>query len=209
MTSEPERYSETEQRIFRAAIAVFAREGLKGARMREIAETAGLNKALVHYYFRSKERLYASVFEYIIRRHFSGMFRLVARTKPSPATLRLFIGKYIDLLRDNPHLVPFMAHELSHGSGTMRATMERIFAETGEGPQVLVRWVREMAKARFIRRIDPVQFIATLIGACIIPFLNFPILAVMDPTLAGRRDRFLEERKEHIFRLIYDGIKRR
>lgn len=209
MKTDTAQYSETERKIFQAAIGVFAREGLKGARMQEIADAAGMNKALVHYYFRGKERLYASVFEYIIRHHFTAMFRLVARSKPSPASLRVFIDKYIDLLRDNPHLVSFMAHELSRGMETMRGTMERIFAETGEGPQILVRWVRGMEKARLIRPVDPIQLVATLIGACIIPFLNFPILTVMDPTLAARRDHFLEERKDHIYRLIYDGIKRR
>ena len=53
----------TEQRILEAAQQVFTRDGFDGARMQEIAETAGINKALLHYYFRSKKRLFEKVLE--------------------------------------------------------------------------------------------------------------------------------------------------
>ncbi len=48
----------TEQKILNAAREEFINTGLKGARMQEIADRAGVNKALLHYYFRSKEKLY-------------------------------------------------------------------------------------------------------------------------------------------------------
>ena len=53
---------ETEERILRAARTVFVRHGTAGARMQEIAEEAGVNQALLHYYFRSKDRLAQAVF---------------------------------------------------------------------------------------------------------------------------------------------------
>src|SRR6476646_2569253 len=67
---------ETEQRILDAARAVFVRRGTAGARMQEIAREAGVNQALLHYYFRSKERLSTAVFQQIAR----GIFPALAQT---------------------------------------------------------------------------------------------------------------------------------
>src|SRR5918911_2376982 len=60
--SRRSRSPDTEQRILDAARAVFIRRGTAGARMQEIAKEAGVNQALLHYYFRSKERLSTAVF---------------------------------------------------------------------------------------------------------------------------------------------------
>ena len=59
-------YTETEKKIFLAALEVFGREGRNGARMQQIADLAGINKALVHYYFRSKDKLYEEVLSYVV-----------------------------------------------------------------------------------------------------------------------------------------------
>ena len=67
------RDTDTEQRILEAARTVFLRRGTAGARMQEIAAEAGVNQALLHYYFRSKERLSAAVFQQIASRVFPAL----------------------------------------------------------------------------------------------------------------------------------------
>ena len=59
--AEPAIDRDTEQRILDAAHAVFLRRGTAGARMQDIADEAGVNKALLHYYFRSKEEILATL----------------------------------------------------------------------------------------------------------------------------------------------------
>src|SRR5688500_20073490 len=66
---------ETEQRILDAARAVFVRRGTAGARMQEIAAEAGVNQALLHYYFRSKERLSGAVFQHMAARLFPALIQ--------------------------------------------------------------------------------------------------------------------------------------
>ena len=65
--------NETENSIFEAALDVFSRKGKDGARMQEIADAAGINKAMLHYYFRSKDLLYESVFGHVARHFFSAL----------------------------------------------------------------------------------------------------------------------------------------
>ena len=69
--------SDTENRILQAARAVFIRRGTSGARMQEIAEEAGVNQALLHYYFRSKERLSEAVFTEVAGRMFPMVFQIL------------------------------------------------------------------------------------------------------------------------------------
>src|SRR5262245_15403101 len=91
-----ERDRDTEQRILDAAHAVFVRRGTAGARMQEIAEEAGVNKALLHYYFRNKARLGEAIF----RRVASGLFARVGAILGGAATLdekvRQVVALYLD-----------------------------------------------------------------------------------------------------------------
>jgi TetR/AcrR family transcriptional regulator len=62
-SSSQSRDRDTEQRILDAAHAVFVRHGTAGARTQEIAKEAGVNSALLHYYFRTNDRLAGAVFQ--------------------------------------------------------------------------------------------------------------------------------------------------
>src|SRR3954470_16415970 len=96
--------SDTENRILLAARAVFMRRGTAGARMQEIAEEAGVNQALLHYYFRSKEGLSAAVFQQFAAR----LFPALIQTLGSDALLDEKIDRIVALYLDNLSLNPFL-----------------------------------------------------------------------------------------------------
>src|SRR6188768_3986671 len=89
--------SDTETRILNAARAVFIRRGTAGARMQEIAAEAGVNQALLHYYFRSKEQLSAAVFEQVASR----LFPMLIQTLMMDATIDQKIDRIIELYHEN------------------------------------------------------------------------------------------------------------
>ena len=62
---------QTEDKIFEAATIVFEEKGLAGARMQNIADRAGINKALLHYYFRTKDHLFEAVFTALAKKMFA------------------------------------------------------------------------------------------------------------------------------------------
>jgi TetR/AcrR family transcriptional regulator len=70
---KPNSYSETERKILQAAREVFQRKGLYGARMQEIADAAGINKALLHYYFRNKDKLFDAIFSDVFQNFIPGL----------------------------------------------------------------------------------------------------------------------------------------
>src|SRR5213592_1889578 len=108
------RDGDTEQRILEAAHAVFVRRGTAGARMQEIAAEAGVNQALLHYYFRSKERLSNAVFQQMASRLFPALIQTMGGDGTIDEKIGAVIGLYIDNLSRNPFLPGYLLSELHH-----------------------------------------------------------------------------------------------
>ena len=105
---------ETEQRILDAARAVFVRKGTAGARMQEIAAEAGVNQALLHYYFRSKERLSAAVFQQFATRLFPALIETLGSDLSIDAKIDRFVAIYLENLQRTPFLPAYLLSELHH-----------------------------------------------------------------------------------------------
>src|ERR1700752_316018 len=108
------RDGDTEQRILDAAHAVFVRRGTSGARMQEIAEEAGVNQALLHYYFRSKERLSQAVFQQIASRLFPALIQTLSSDISLDEKIDRLVGVYLDNLSKSPFLPGYLLSELHH-----------------------------------------------------------------------------------------------
>src|SRR5687767_15855732 len=94
--------SETERKILDAARNVFIRRGTAGARMQEIAAEAGVNQALLHYYFRSKERLAEAVFRQVAGRVIPTVLGLFGSDLPIEAKVEQIVAAYIDAFSRSP-----------------------------------------------------------------------------------------------------------
>jgi len=98
---EIEDYSKTEQLIIDAARDVFSRKGFYGTRMHEISEQAGINKALLHYYFRNKNKLFEKVFEKVIKELLDKLFSIEVKPDALEETIYTFSNNYIDFFQAN------------------------------------------------------------------------------------------------------------
>ena len=94
---------DTEQRILDAAHAVFIRRGTAGARMQEIAEEAGVNKALLHYYFRTKSRLAEAVFQRVAVRLFPPVIEILGSDAEIEDKVARVIALELDVLSRSPY----------------------------------------------------------------------------------------------------------
>ena len=208
-TSKPT-YTETEERIFLAALKVFAQKGKDGARMQEIADAAGINKAMLHYYFRSKENLYESVFEYVFHRWMLQLSDAIRDATTFEECLRRLIDSYMDKHVEQPEIMKLMVHENLAGAPAIRARVQQM------GPtfqdrvpfRVFADRMQEAIDAGEIRDVDPFHTFFTLIGATVFFFLAFPTLSIVHPALAADRAATIEARKAHLFDLVYYGLKR-
>lgn len=103
----------TEDKIIEAAKEVFIKKGMDGARMQEIADEAGINKALLHYYFRSKEKLFDAIFERVIRMAFPRISQIIFSDLHFRVKVEQAIDTYLDLLMKHPYLPAFILKEIN------------------------------------------------------------------------------------------------
>jgi len=198
-------YSDTERQIFDAALRVFARKGKDGARMQEIADAADINKAMLHYYFRNKETLYAEVFAFTMHR-FRASFGASLKEAPTfEETLRVFIEGYVEFVRSNGDAMRLMVSENLAG-GTLLGEHLRRMKEDGQAPpQILIEKVEAAVEAGEIRPVDPHHTVLSVISTCIFFFVAKPTVREMH--LEGDSwNAFVEDRKQHLFDLLYHGL---
>lgn len=175
--------------------------------MQDIADAAGINKALVHYYFRSKDKLYEEVFSYIMRKFFTMITEALEPNDRFEVVLRVFVSKYIDMLREHATLVRFVLHEVSMGAPVFRQKMtDAVQADPGNPPNLLLQSLIRAQQDGEIHPIDPLQTLITIVGSCVFFFLSFPIMSAIFPEMETRRDELIEQRKQHVFDIIYNGL---
>lgn len=194
---------ETEQRILEAARTVFIRRGTAGARMQEIAREAGVNQALLHYYFRSKERLAAAVFQQVAGRILPALIQTLGSDLSLDEKVERLIALYLENLSRNPFLAGYVISELHHHperaeqllGGAIGAKPARVLPPVIEK---LRNQIEDGVAAGTIRSITAQQFVVNLVSLCVFPFAARPMLAV----ILGLDDkafvRFIEQRKAEL-----------
>jgi len=183
---------EPEARILAAAHAVFLRHGMSGARMQEIADEAGVNKALLHYYFRSKERLALAIFKQAVGQTLPRIYLILGSEETLERKVRGVIETELEFLTAHPYLPAYVVNEINYHPDLVL----QVFDERGPPPLERLRaQLTKAAAAGEIRPIAPEQFIANLMSLVLFPFVARPLLGVMLGLQGDRFDGFIEERR--------------
>lgn len=170
---------DTEQKIFEAARQVFQRKGTGRARMQDIADEAGVNKALLHYYFRSKERLAEAVFLRAARTLFPQLLQTLGSDLPLREKLDRAVHLELDILEKNPHLPGYIISEFQHRHEDLRALLEKVvpISEVRENVLgTLQRQLDEEVEAGRLRPTKAADLIVTLMAQIIFPIAAAPML---------------------------------
>ncbi|MCC6460851.1 MAG: TetR/AcrR family transcriptional regulator [Saprospiraceae bacterium] len=193
-----------EQRIFDAAHEVFVQKGLDGAKMQEIADRAGINKALLHYYYRSKEKLYEMVAKAVINRAFPIIRQLIESDDPLEQKITRFIDFYIDLVSRNPFVPLFVITELNKHPDRF---FETILPKELLKPSIFFAQVEaEIAKGT-LRPIQPQHLLVNIVSLCIFPFVARPMLRIVLGLQPPELAQFLSERKAEVKKFVFQAIK--
>jgi AcrR family transcriptional regulator len=203
---------DAEQRILGAARRVFIRRGTAGARMQEIAEEAGVNQALLHYYFRSKDRLAERVFVDAAAQLFSALAPAVSADAPIEVLVEQFVHHYIDIVRQHPFIPGYIVSELHHHPERAPELLARV---TGSASGAIARAALEGFRAKYaakvrageLRAVDPPQFLVSMVGTVVFPFLARPVLCAAMRLDETGFDRFLDERRALLPGLLLNALR--
>jgi len=194
---------DTEQRILDAAHVVFLRRGTAGARMQEIAKEADVNSALLHYYFRSKERLAEAVFRRAAMQLMPAVIRILGSDAEIEAKVEQVVDVELQQLQKTPYLPGYILSELTHHPERVRQLFSAV---TGVTPaeigarvfKVLGAQINRRVKARRMHPIAPEQFAINLLALCVFPFAARPMVMALAGLDQAGFNHFIERRRREL-----------
>ncbi|GIV33482.1 MAG: hypothetical protein KatS3mg031_1017 [Chitinophagales bacterium] len=196
----------TEERILQAAKKIFQQKGMMGARMQEIADEAGINKALLHYYFRNKEKLHERVLYEAISQVLPVLGRILSEDIPLFEKIERYVEEYISLIAQREYLPAFVIHELNMHPGKLIAFIRKL--ENRPDPSIFFRQVQREVQAGNIRPIRPEHLLVNMLSLCVFPFLIQPMLVKGLGYDKKHFDKLMAERKKEVARFIIQAIQK-
>ncbi len=203
--------SGSRDRIVQAAIDVFAEKGLHGARMDEIGVRAKVNKAMVYYYFSSRQNLYEEVLVTILGEVFGAIGKTLDRAAESRLDpvekLRAVVGAHFDAFARNPRYARILVEAIASDPDVPRRAFGRIIMKAGIlSPVRLLGILDEGRRQGVFRDIEPAQTLVSIIGLNLVHFVAAPIAqAVLNLGVEESR-AFQAERKKSILDLLLHGV---
>jgi AcrR family transcriptional regulator len=193
----------TEEKILEAAKTVFVSKGMEGARMQEIADEAGINKALLHYYFRSKERLFEAIFSEIIKFAFPKLTKIIVSEESIISKIEQVIDAYIELLIKHPFIPGFIMKELNRDP----SGLFKLIVKFGLNPQFIVDHIQAAMDRGEIIQMKPQHLAVNIVSMCVFPFAARPILSfVIFKDNQKELEAFYAERADVIKKFVIDAI---
>ena len=181
----------TEEKILISASKVFTEKGFSGARTRDIAEEAGINLALLNYYFRSKEKLFEQVMKAKIVLLFGQILPIITDEKTTlEEKIDLTTEKYIDILSKNPNLPVFVISEIQKKNSELTSIIpiRKVFNNSS-----LIKQIKEKRPD-----LNPLHFLVTFLGMTIFPFVAKPVFNAFQIIKDDEFQQFIEERRKLI-----------
>lgn len=159
----------TEEKIIAAATSIFQQQGYAGARMQTIADEAGINKALLHYYFRSKDLLFQKIFEAFLNKIFPKIEKKLADDMPIYDLLCSIVDLYMDLLKENPSMPGLIISTYNHHPDMVKGIKILIIA-------AIRNKIAFAVQNKEIKNVDPLQVMTSILSQCIFPYAAKPMI---------------------------------
>ena len=195
----------TEEKIFEAAKVIFHKKGFAGARMQEIADEAGINKAMLHYCFKNKQVLFEAVFKKAFGQLAPQINQIFTSEKSLFDKIIDFTQSYIAFVIENPFLPAFIIQEMNNNPDFVLSFME---LENRPNPTILIAQIEREIEAGIINPIKPKQLLLNIFSLTVFPFAAHMLVKSMLHISPEEFGQMMEERKTTIAQQIINSIKK-
>ncbi|TVR41253.1 MAG: TetR/AcrR family transcriptional regulator [Bacteroidia bacterium] len=194
----------TEKKIFDAATELFLEKGVDRTSVREIANKAEINLALMNYYFRSKENLFDTIFSSLVKKNSEELIRILNSDLELFEKIEQYVEVYIEMLSENPLLVSFVMAILhrSRERITEMKAISSLYATDQFTKQLL-----DEAKKGNIRRTDPTHFFVDMLSLIAFPFAIKMLVMDKNNFSEAEFQEFIDERKKRVPKLLLDSLR--
>ena len=199
----------TKQKILKAAQKVFVEEGLKGARMQKIADMAGVNKAMLHYYFKSKDNLFKKVFESVAPIMFTRILQVLNKDVDLFTKIEQLVDNYLTLLNKNKNIPILIITEINRQPDKFSEIFVNSIQSVGIEPvKILQQDINREVEKGSIRKISAQELIVNTISLCVFPIAGRKIFKKFTFKNSDEKlDEFLKNRKKTVSEFIINSIK--
>jgi len=195
---------QTEQKIFDAATEVFIEKGMDGARMQDIADRAGINKSLLHYYYRTKDRLFNAVFEMIAGQMFRKFAPVFDKNLSLEEKIRFFFREHIEFLKKNPGLPSFFLNEMNRRPERIKKLIQNLDVNN-LWATLEKQHKEELIKYNITRETIP-QLMTSIAALSVFPFAAKSIISSIIGKMGYEFDEYLEARKKYAADFVIKAI---
>lgn len=204
--AKPVKDKTTEEKILDAARKVFVTKGMYGARMQDIADEAGINKALLHYYFENKEKLFETVFLEAAEQLFPRVNAIFNSDEPLFEKIEKFCDEYITIVMENPYLPLFVMNEMMQDPMYF---MKKVWKTKNKpDPSKFLKQIDEEVKKGIIKSVSPLHLLMNLISMTIFPFIAKPMFQLNLGLDEFQFRHAMEQRRKEIPEFIIAAIRK-
>jgi len=168
--------TETRAAILSAAVREFADHGMAGARTDAIADAAGVNKALLYYYFKDKEKLYGAALDHVFSQLSARLLGVLGNDLSPSEKIRAYVGAHFDFIASHLHYRGLVQGEIArsgHASPHMQRVAKRYFHPLFTG---LAEVIRAGIAAGEFRAVDPLHFVPSMVAVVVFYFTSAPVM---------------------------------
>lgn len=199
--------SDIEIVIIESAKSLFISKGFNGTTMREIANHAGVNLAMINYYFRSKEKLFDIVFFDIFGKLLANNSDIIYGNQTIFEKIEMVVDNYFDLLMKNPQLPIFVLGELSRNPDLIIEKVKSTQKLESARVHIITELTNEIENG-VIRPVDPLQLIINIVSLSVFPFMAKSIIDGVCSSVGGDFDTLMAHRRESVKQFILNAIKK-
>lgn len=193
----------TEDKIKQAALQVFVQKGYANCSSREIAREAGMNVALVNYYFRSKSKLFTIIFESVMQEFLHSMVHVFSEERPLREKIRVLIEKEYEFLAKHPDIPLFIQTELSRNPEVISGILPIL--QKIEATGIFKEAAALQVKGEMIK-IDVLHITLIIMSNCQFPFIAKPLLKVIHQVNDETYTLYLKNHKEHAVNMVLNYL---
>jgi AcrR family transcriptional regulator len=193
-----------EEQILDAAKNIFQAKGMDGARMQEIADKAGINKAMLHYYYRSKQLLFEAVFKNAFSLLAPQLNTVLNDDSSIEEKIKNFTSNYISFIIKHPYLPNFIIQELNRNQDFILKLKEN---KGFPNLDKFNKQVDEEIKKGIIKPISGEQLFINILALNIFPFVAKPLIMAFTNVDDKAFKQLMEQRKIEVANFIINSIK--
>ena len=199
-----EKENGTEEKILNSAKKIFQQKGMDGARMQEIADEAGINKSLLHYYYRSKQLLFEAVFYRAFSLLVPQLTKVLNDDTELEEKIRNFTASHIGFILKHPYLPNFIFQELNRNPRFLEKMRNN--QDLPDISRFKSQVESEVEKGN-IRPISAEELFMNILSLNVFPFIGKPLLRTFVDADEEAYNQLMEERKNKVADFIWQSIK--